>query len=205
MNSHLVDLMIELTIQFPESNYYKLYSEEYGRETLKQLIIQLDYPEGMDEYDYPVKKIRQTLLDNLINDEVSFPLENPCESLKYSTSKEDIYFLLNEFLIYFRFGYLTDYIFNDNNEITGGMKIEELVDLQNFIDKQARQKLKGPSPEKGAGEIKKIIYNFLISSKIKTYEDEELLKIVSATQNLIKIIDDALYYQTMYPQFKNTY
>ena len=54
--------MIELTIQFPESNYYKLYSEEYGRETLKQLIIQLDYPENMDEYDYPVKKLDRLYL-----------------------------------------------------------------------------------------------------------------------------------------------
>ena len=142
----------------------------------------------MDEYDYPVKKIRQTLLDNLINDELSFPLENPCESLKYSTSKEDIYFLLNEFLIYFRFGYLTDYIFNDNNnndnEITGGMKIEELSRFTDILIK-SKTKIKNNFTKKDAGQTKKdVIYNFLISSKfiLGTYEDEDLLKIVAATK-----------------------
>ena len=127
MNLSLVDKMIQLSNQYPDDNCYKIFSKLFGRESLKELIIELDYPEGMNEYDYPVKKIREYLLNNLIDDNfIKLPVDNNCKSLQFCKSMDDIYFLMNEFLLYFRFGYFTDYICDVyENKILGGAKNEK--------------------------------------------------------------------------------
>ena len=60
----------------------------------------------MDEYDYLVKKIRDYLLNNLIDDNyIALPIiDDNCRSLQFCKSMDDIYFLMNEFLLDFRFG-----------------------------------------------------------------------------------------------------
>ena len=142
MNLSLVDKMIQLSNQYPDDNCYKIFSKLFGRESLKELIIDLDYPEGMNEYDYPVKKIREYLLNNLIDDNfVELPvIDKNCKSLYFCKSMDDIYFLMNEFLLYFRFGYLTDYICDVyDNKIFGGAdagQIKPIDKIKNDLKKE---------------------------------------------------------------------